>query len=260
MTCTACQGSGFLYDPQLGHLVLCACISAQCKCGGTPLYLYWGEDGKRLDCPCRRARYWMRAIEQAVDQSEIPRRYRWKLRADFQTRTPDGTPVPQGDKIIASVARLVSAKEPPKRGLFLYGQPGTGKTLLGCIILNELMLHRGRPGRYLNLSADYFQRLRSTFSEESEEHGQSYSIMEELGRVPYLLIDDLGVQRNTEWEAEALYNLVEARYSQERFTVVTTNQPLEEIKGLSRGRIYSRLAEMCHQVEMGGPDWRLPSP
>lgn len=80
--------------------------------------------------------------------------------------------------------------------------------------------------------------------------------MEHLGRGPFLLIDGLGVQRNTEWEAEALYNLVEARYSQERFTVVTTNQLLEEIKGLSRGRIYSRLVERCHQVEMRGVDWR----
>ena len=42
-----------------------------------------------------------------------------------------------------------------------------------------------------------------------------------------------------------LYDLVDARYGDQRFTVVTTNQPLDELKDLAEGRIYSRLVEMC---------------
>jgi DNA replication protein DnaC len=56
---------------------------------------------------------------------------------------------------------------------------------------------------------------------------------------------------------EMLYDLVDARYGDERFTVVTTNKPLEEIKALSHGRIYSRLVEMCQLIPMDGPDYRL---
>lgn len=118
------------------------------------------------------------------------------------------------------------------------------------------MLHRGRPGRFISLSRGFFHRLRDTFSEDSERHDQAYQIMEELVRVPYMVINDLGVQRGTEWEEEVLYDLIDGRYSEERFTIATTNEPLEEIEKMSKGRIYSRLVEMCHIVEMDGPDWR----
>ena len=53
-----------------------------------------------------------------------------------------------------------------------------------------------------------------------------------------------------------LFDLVDARYSDERYTVVTTNKPLEEIKALSHGRIYSRLVEMCQVISMEGLDYR----
>ena len=74
--------------------------------------------------------------------------------------------------------------------------------------------------------------------------------------MPYLVLDDFGVQRGSEWEMEVLYDLVDARYGDEGFTIVTTNQPLEEIRQLSGGRIYSRLAEMCYTVELAGGDYR----
>ena len=136
------------------------------------------------------------------------------------------------------------------------GRRAAAKPFWGCIMLNELILHRGRPGRFLNLSRKYFQQLRDTYSEDSERYGQTWQIIDALCKIPYLVLDDFGVQRGTEWELEMLYDLVDARYSEERFTIVTTNQPLEEIKQLSGGRIYSRLVEMCRLVAMDGDDYR----
>ena len=72
-----------------------------------------------------------------------------------------------------------------------------------------------------------------------------------------LLLDDFGVQRDTPWEQEMLYDLIDARYGGEKFTIVTTNQGLPEVQQLFGGRIYSRLAEMCHLLEMDGMDYRL---
>jgi len=53
-----------------------------------------------------------------------------------------------------------------------------------------------------------------------------------------------------------LYDLIDGRYAEERFTITTTNQPLSNIEAISKGRIYSRLMEMCQVVELDGPDWR----
>ena len=74
--------------------------------------------------------------------------------------------------------------------------------------------------------------------------------------MPYLVLDDFGIQRGTEWN-RMLYDLVDARYGDQRFTVVTTNQPLDELKALAKGRIYSRLVEMCQPIPMDGPDYRM---
>jgi DNA replication protein DnaC len=77
-----------------------------------------------------------------------------------------------------------------------------------------------------------------------------------LCNMPFLVLDDFGIQRGTDWEMEMLYELVDARYAEERFTVVTTNQDLDEIRKMSHGRIYSRLVEMCYMIPMQGIDYR----
>ena len=53
------------------------------------------------------------------------------------------------------------------------------------------------------------------------------------------MIDDLGTQNATPWAQEKLYQIFNYRYVNRLPTVVTTNQPLEEIEG----RIHSRLRD-----------------
>ena len=87
-------------------------------------------------------------------------------------------------------------------------------------------------------------------------HPRAIPILEALGNVPFLVIDDLGVQRDTDWEVEMLYNLVDARYTGQLLTFVTTNKNVEELKGLADGRIYSRFLEMCYIIHVQGSDYR----
>ena len=167
-------------------------------------------------------------------QADIPERYKWKFVDDFRMAAPDGTPIDLATTVYLRIHQdLIEAAEEPKRGYLLHGNPGTGKTLMGCIALNELMLRWAKPGRFLSLSRTYFQKLRDTYSADSERYGHTWSILEELCTMPYLVLDDFGIQRGTEWEIEMLYDLVDARYGDQRFTVVTTNQPLDELKDLA---------------------------
>ena len=245
--CDRCRGARIYFDSKIevgryGSLKLCSCLD---------------EDYRNQWCPCRTVRKKVGEISRMFKQAEIPERFRWKFQEDFKTAAPDGAPVQFAQNVQSYVSTLVDSEEEPRRGFLLYGPPGTGKTMLGCIMLNELILHRYKPGRFVNLSRSYFQRLRDTFSESSQEYGQSWKIMDELCSLPFLMLDDFGVQRDTPWEQEMLYDLVDSRYGAERFTIVTTNQGLDEIQQLNDGRIYSRLVEMCHLVEMEGVDYRL---
>tara|TARA_Y100001978_G_scaffold133646_1_gene119518 strand:+ start:173 stop:1018 length:846 start_codon:yes stop_codon:yes gene_type:complete len=261
--CLKCGGTGVFYDPQVqvgryGRLSLCSCIEDQCLCNAEMPFQYWDEEGNRHWCSCRPFRRRLIETNRLYKAAEIPERYRWKFLKSFKSAAPDGTPLTYADEVSRSVATLVGTEldTAPSRGFLLHGNPGTGKTLLGSIMLNELILRWGMPGRFLNLSRKYFQKLRDTYSEDSDDYGRSWQIIEELCNMPFLVLDDFGIQRGTDWEMEMLYELVDARYAEERFTVVTTNQDLEEIRKLSHGRIYSRLVEMCYMIPMQGIDYR----
>ena len=259
--CRRCGGVGLFYDSHVevgryGRLRICSCVEELCRCDKRPPYQYWDQESRRRWCACRPYRSRLTETNRLFRQAEIPERYKWKFLDDFHRVAEDGTPIPLADRVLAEVSRLVESGEEPRRGFLLHGRPGTGKTLLGCIMLNELMLRWCKPGRFLNLSRKYFERLRDTYSEDSEHYGRTWQIMEELYRIPFLMLDDFGIQRGTDWEMDMLYNLVDARYGEERFTIVTTNKPLGEIEELAQGRIYSRLREMCRPVEMEGIDYR----
>ncbi|MFC1526326.1 hypothetical protein ACFL6X_05905 [Candidatus Latescibacterota bacterium] len=102
-------------------------MTAGCRCGGQEPFLYWDEESVGQGRPCRKPRKRMQVTEQLLGLTEIPDRYRWIFRGDFQERTPDGTPVPDAARISAALQRLVDDAEEPRRGLFLYGRRGRGR-------------------------------------------------------------------------------------------------------------------------------------
>lgn len=261
--CDLCGGHGVHYNPQVevgryGQLDVCSCVTQMCRCNGRPPYQYWDDDSQRCWCPCQGARRRLAHIKELFRQADVPSRYRYKLRDDFDTTAPDGTPLQvshRAQQVLGFATALVDTNSDPEKGWLLLGPPGTGKTLLACIVLNELLLRRARPGRFVNLSRKFFQQLRDTFSQESEQYGRTWQILDHLCNIPYLVLDDFGVQRGTEWEDEMLYDLIDARYGDVNFTVVTSNQSRAELEE-ANGRVMSRLVEMCHVVDMQGQDYR----
>ena len=143
-----------------------------------------------------------------------------------------------------------------KKGYYFWGPAGSGKTLLAAIILQELMLKYAHRGRFVDLSRQFFLRLKRSFDESDESYGSAGRILDDLVTVPFLVIDDFGVQRNTEWESETLYNLIDSRYSEERITIVTSNCNIGDYKKIAQGRIYSRILEMCKIIHVDLPDYR----
>ncbi len=261
--CRLCDGLGYLYDNQVvvgqfGETNLCSCVNEACRCGGKTPFQYFDAQFEAHWCPCRPFRLRLIKVQRLFAKSNVPRKYQWKFLDDFHQVGPDGAEIVGAQDLKAMVMSLIETRQRGEspRGILLHGLPGNGKTMLSCVMLNELIFRFATPSKFLDLSLQYFEKLRSTYNEESGRYGQTWTILEELSTVPCLVIDDFGVQRNTEWEQEMLYNLVDTRYEHERLTLVTTNRPYEEIKGLHGGRIYSRLQEMCRVIHVEAPDYR----
>jgi DNA replication protein DnaC len=139
------------------------------------------------------------------------------------------------------------------RGLWLFGDTGTGKTTLAMLI-SKAALEAGKTVAIYSLPK-LLARIRRTY--DSEPGGDSYlSLFEQLTTVDLLHIDDLGAEKRSDWVLEQLYALVNERYEGERSTLITTNLPHPELEEQIGSRTVSRLAQMCDEVEVRGEDRR----
>ncbi len=73
-----------------------------------------------------------------------------------------------------------------------------------------------------------------------------------------LLLDDLGAERASDWTAEVLYRVIDARYARRLPTVVTTNATGDLIRANLGERVASRLNGLGAVVTLDGPDRRSP--
>ena len=136
-------------------------------------------------------------------------------------------------------------------GLMLYGDVGCGKTFLAGCIANALIeqdysvLMASLPGLIAEVNAD--------FGENRKE------IMDRIERCRLLILDDVGVERSTEYSIEQSYEIINARYKSGKPLVITTNLTPQDLTApaLDRRRMYDRLIEMCVPVLVKGRSRRV---
>lgn len=136
------------------------------------------------------------------------------------------------------------------KGLVLHGGTGTGKTFAAACIANAL-LDKG-----VRVLMTNFPRILNTLS-GMYEGKQAY--IDDLNSYSLLIIDDFAVERQTEFTAEIVQNVIDSRYMVRKPLILTTNISYSELMNppdIRRQRIYSRLKEMCLMVEVKGKDRR----
>lgn len=134
-------------------------------------------------------------------------------------------------------------------GLLLYGTPGTGKSFFAACIANEV-INQGKPVLMTN-----FARILN----ELQTIVQRQEYIDKICRHPLLVLDDLGVERNSTYALEQVYNIIDTRYRSGKPLIVTSNLTLSEIancESMDRQRIYDRILEMCHPVQINGESRR----
>lgn len=100
-------------------------------------------------------------------------------------------------------------------------------------------------------------RIRDTYSTGSNESEKD--IVEYYTRTPYLVLDDLGSEKASEFSTLMLYLIINRRCTQDKITVITSNLDLEEIRDRLSDRISSRIKGMCCVVNVSGIDQRYKS-
>ena len=75
----------------------------------------------------------------------------------------------------------------------------------------------------------------------------------------YVILDDFGMERGTEYGLEQVYNVIDSRYRSRKPLIVTTNLTLDSLQNpldTAHARIYDRLLEMCAPILFTGENFR----
>lgn len=137
-------------------------------------------------------------------------------------------------------------------GILFFGDVGTGKSFLACAIANALL------GQLVSVSVTNFPRILNTLQGGFDADRQKR--IDRLQRYSLLVIDDLGVERDTAYSVEQVYNVIDTRARSGKPLIVTTNLSLSDLQNppsLAYKRIYDRVLEMCPiQLKLTGESRR----
>ena len=136
-------------------------------------------------------------------------------------------------------------------GLLLWGNTGTGKTFAAGCVANEL-ISKGVP-----VLMTSFPKLLMGITGQAWESKEDY--IKSLSAYKLLIIDDLGVERESSFAMEQVYNVIDDRYKLNLPLIITTNLTIDEIrnaKNIDCQRIYDRILEMCIPINFAGESKR----
>lgn len=134
--------------------------------------------------------------------------------------------------------------------VWLWGRPGCGKTHLATAAAIAAVENGMKAERWL--VAELTARLREASMSDGEGR-----IIDRIRGASLLVLDDLGVERPTQFGLECLYRIIDARYECELRTIVTSNANPSVVARSIGGRLHSRLVGMCSVIEIDGPDHRI---
>lgn len=207
----------------------------------------FGNDRKvRCICECMRKQRDAEAEKKKAAELEIERKrcfaesnmWKWTFAND------DGSNI-RLTKAMQNYVKNFRQFKASGKGLLLYGTVGTGKSYMAAAVANELIDQGYKV--YMTNFARLVKLLQGTFEKQK--------LIDDLNRYSLLIIDDLGAERKSEFMQEQVFNIIDARYRAGLPAIITTNLDIEEIKkpaDIGSGRIYDRILERCHPIEVTG--------
>ena len=159
---------------------------------------------------------------------------------------PDFTPRLKRDmEIIPTPDNL-----PELGSYFVHGDVHTGKTVWAAFMMLEAEKQnylRGTNDTILFFkTSEILNDIKRCYDNPDRDEA---GFMDQLTSAEFLVLDDFGSERPTDWVLGLLYLLIDRRYENMKTTIFTSNHSLEDIaKKFGDDRITSRIERMCNKI------------
>lgn len=151
-----------------------------------------------------------------LSRAKIPRRF-WDANLDFIRESESK------DKYV-SFLKSLDDKLKNGIGLLLHGPYGTGKTACASLVLIEVLARSSNRVMFVqSAQLDWIARHR----DETDANGvRGWDVVMEA---PFVVIDDVGAERQIDWNNAWFEEVVRARYNDKLPSIITTNKSLPDL-------------------------------
>lgn len=132
-------------------------------------------------------------------------------------------------------------------GLLFWGRPGAGKTFAAGCIANALI------DKSVPVLVTSFPRILNGGYDKTD-------VLKSMREYDLVIIDDLGVERESSYAKETVYMVIDERYKANKPMIITTNLSYSDIqrpKNIELSRIYDRILGVCVPVCFSGESRRV---
>lgn len=189
--------------------------------------------------------------ESRLRRIGIPKLFWGKTLESYVTKTEDQ----RGHWLWCSEFATFVQKSPASG--ILIGAPGTGKTHLACGVAVHVALEIGtlfkeatceeiERVRYARVG-DVIRWVKDSWSQKTATESQ---VIAKLTSPRLLILDEVGVQKGSEFERDLLFSILDTRYSDLRPTLLVSNLDLAGITDFLGARAMDRLREHGTEVRV----------
>lgn len=182
------------------------------------------------------------------DHSGIPARFAGKTVASWR---PTGKPNQQAHDLVTRYSLAIKPQVEAGRGIVLLGPVGTGKTH----ILTALTADAIEAGIRACYAVWPSVIARHRDAQADRKHADR-DLLEYLATCELLALDELGLTDLTPWQAGELFRLIDARYREQRATLIAANLTAATLAPALGERVADRLRDACAVLSLAGESQR----
>jgi len=223
-----------------GHLIQTNCPI----CNGTGKTIEYKNE---ITCSC------VFQAEKCLDAAQFPARFGQSTlgNLDWALLAPATLP-----GLIQSYTETIEDVFDEGRGLVCWGPPGNGKTHV-AVGIGKIACALGYSVRFA-VVADWLEKLRSAFDDHPKPEKQEWGRKQpEPTDAEFLILDDLGLESETPWVREKVYQLINHRWLEQLPTIITTNRNPDDLARRYGDGVVSRLWGSSMVLHFEGGDQRL---